>query len=117
MAYASCVSRGNHYACKRDKRLAISGVSSASVEKSQIDIYTYPPSNSTTVSIILEKSEKVSLKAFDMIGKLIATIADSEFKEGRHEIPWDTRDLNPGIYLLRAQSVESTQTIKLVVLN
>ena len=117
--YATCVTYGNgkHSRCRKDRGLAIAGKELSSNETSQASTYTIPVSNSTTISVTLEQPEKISLKAFDLSGRLVATIADSRFKEGRHEIPWNTKELNPGIYLLQAQSAESIQTVKLVVMN
>jgi type IX secretion system substrate protein len=119
VAYATCVTNGNgkHSRCRKDRRLAIAGKELSSDETSQTTTYAIPVSNSTSVSIFNEQTEKISLKAYDMAGRLIATIADTRFKEGRHEIPWDTKELNPGIYLLQAKSEEFTQTLKLVVMN
>jgi len=74
-----------------------------------------PSSNSSTISFSLSQSGKMSLKVLDMTGKILATIADAVFKEGPQEISWNTKELTPGIYLLQAQSNESTQTTKLVV--
>ena len=117
--YATCVTNGNgkHSRCRKDRRLAIAGKELSSNEASQASTYAIPVSNSTSVSIFNEQAERISLKAFDMAGRLIATIADARFKEGRHEIPWNTKELNPGIYLLQAKSAEYTQTLKLVVMN
>lgn len=117
--YATCVTNGNgkHSRCRKDRRLAIAGKELSSNEASQASTYAIPVSNSTSVSFFNEQTEKISLKAFDMAGRLIATIADTRFKEGRHEISWNTKELNPGIYLLQAKSDEFTQTVKLVITN
>jgi len=76
-----------------------------------------PSSNSSIISFSLSQSGKVSLKVFDITEKLIATIADATFKEGEHEITWNTKGLTAGIYFLHAQSSESVQTAKMVVSN
>ena len=76
-----------------------------------------PSSNSSTISFSFSQSGKVSLKVFDITEELIATIADAAFKEGEHEISWNTKRLTPGIYLLQARSAESIQTVKVVVMN
>jgi hypothetical protein len=117
--YATCITTGNgkHSRCRKDHRLGIAGKEPMNTDKSLTDIYTYAASVSPVISIILDQPDKLSLKAFDMTGRLVATIADASFKEGRHEIPWNTKELNPGIYLLQAQSAESTQTFKLVLTN
>src|SRR5437763_1237917 len=41
-------------------------------------------SNSTTVSFFIEQSEKVSLKIYDMTGRLVTTLAENSFEAGNH---------------------------------
>lgn len=114
--WATCVTnKGGQPKCKKYNRLAITGATLITSETSQTDTYTNPVSHRTTISILLDQPEKVSLRAFDMTGRLIATIADAAFKEGRNEIPWNPDELNPGIYLLQAQSAQSNQTVKLII--
>src|SRR5437870_945868 len=63
-----------------------------------ISIFPNPASNSTTISFSLEQSQKVSLKVFDMNGRLVSTLADKIFEEGKNELMWSTENVNGGIY-------------------
>jgi len=113
---AICVQRGKHYACKKINRLALKGAV-LSGEETAFNTYTNRVANSTTVSILLKQPEKISLNAYDMNGRLIARIADASFGKGSHEISWDTKALDPGMYLLKAQFNESVERVKLFLVN
>ncbi|HEY0677714.1 MAG TPA: hypothetical protein VGD17_05480 [Chitinophagaceae bacterium] len=51
-------------------------------------IYNYG-SQSASVSFSLDKSDKISVKIFDLTGRLIKTVADKIFEQGVHELHWD----------------------------
>ena len=74
-----------------------------------------PFSTSTTISFSVEQSQNISIRVFDMNGRLVTTIADASFEEGSHEIAWNAEDVNAGIYFLQFQSEEIQERMKLVV--
>jgi len=80
-----------------------------------ISIFPNPASNSTTISFSLEQSQKISLKVFDMDGRLVSTLADTMFEEGKNEILWKTDNVNTGVYFLEFQSAEKLLREKLFV--
>ena len=77
--------------------------------------YPDPASGSTTISFSLSQAGKVSLKIFDLNGRLVSTLADKIFKEGENELMWSTENVNRGIYFLQVQSEEDQGRIKVVV--
>ena len=79
------------------------------------EIYPNTASGSTTISFSLSQTRKVSLKIFDMNGRLVSTLADKIFKEGENELMWSTEKVNGGIYFLQFQSEENQERVKLVV--
>lgn len=83
--------------------------------EASLQVYPNPVSISTTISFSLEKSQNVSIRIFDMNGRLVATLADASLEEGEYEIVWNAADVNAGIYFLQAQSQENSVTIKLAV--
>ncbi|HYV92883.1 MAG TPA: T9SS type A sorting domain-containing protein [Chitinophagales bacterium] len=93
------------------------GINDIPASRSTTGIFPNPFSGSTTISFSLEQSQNVSLRIFDMNGRLVTTLADAYFEEGDHEIVWNTENLNPGIYFLRFQSAENSETVRLAVTN
>ncbi len=78
-------------------------------------IYPNPLVNSTTINISLESEQKVSLRIFDMSGRLVKTLAEKEFTEGEHQIVWDAANVKTGIYLLRMETENYSENRKLIV--
>ncbi|HYV93797.1 MAG TPA: T9SS type A sorting domain-containing protein [Chitinophagales bacterium] len=76
-------------------------------------IYPNPISNSTTISFSLSHSQNVSLKIFDVNGRLVSTLTDATFEEGDNEIIWNASDA--GVYFLQMQTAENLETEKLIV--
>jgi photosystem II stability/assembly factor-like uncharacterized protein len=93
-------------------RLAFDGTTSDNL---QFSIYPNPFSNSPTISFFLSQSQNVSMKIFDVSGRLITTLADKVFEAGENELVWNAEEANPGIYFLNLESKEFSQTMKLIV--
>jgi len=104
-----CKSVG-HSACERI------GNSTTSLNVSSLeDIYPNPVSATATVLFYVAQTENVSVKIFDMSGRMVAVLADASFEEGDHEINWNAAVVNAGIYFLQFESAENFQTQKIVV--
>jgi hypothetical protein len=84
-------------------------------DENTITIFPNPVLNSTNISFSLQQAENVSLKIFDLNGRLIQTIADNIFQEGENEVVWNADDLNAGVYFLQFQSAEYLQIKKVIV--
>ena len=74
-----------------------------------------PVFNTTIISFSLSQSENVTLKIFDMNGRLVSILADKFFEGGENELAWNTDEVNAGIYFLQFQSAENFQMEKLIV--
>ncbi|GAB4369171.1 MAG: hypothetical protein Kow0042_10720 [Calditrichia bacterium] len=71
--------------------------------------YPNPFNSRTRFPITLQKSSRIRLTIYDILGQEIKTLLDSFLPAGRHEISWDgtdrlNRPLNSGIYFLRVKS-------------
>jgi len=74
-----------------------------------------PFSYSTNILFSLDNTEEMSLRIFDMNGRLIKVLADQVFAEGDHSLEWIPENVNPGFYFLRIQTSSFSQTEKLIV--
>jgi len=83
--------------------------------EASLQVYPNPVAGSTTISFSVEQSQKISLRIFDMNGRLVTTLADASFEEGEYEVIWNAADVNAGIYFLQVQTEENSETIKLAV--
>jgi hypothetical protein len=82
---------------------------------SSISVYPNPFSTSTVLSFFLEQKEKVSVRIFDVDGKLVLNPADRIFEAGKNELTWNGEDMKSGIYFLQIQTSENLLTERLIV--
>ena len=81
-----------------------------------------PFSDATEIEFGLPKSQAVSLKAYGVDGRLVATLAEGTFGAGYHKITWrgtDTRDRHvaAGVYFYRLETPDKTLTQKMLVVR
>ena len=74
-----------------------------------------PVSNSAIISFTLSQSEQISLKVFDVNGRLVTTLADGVFEVGEHQIEFNADEVNAGVYFLRIETDKLARTEKLIV--
>ncbi|MBS1658954.1 MAG: T9SS type A sorting domain-containing protein [Bacteroidetes bacterium] len=94
----------------------------ATEANSELNVYPNPVSQLSVVSFQLPQDENVSLKIFDVQGRLIRTLANEVMSEGTHTLTWDARDENgsvvsEGIYFLRMQTESEVKTIAVSVVK
>ena len=85
----------------------------------KFSVYPNPVSSATTISFSLAQSAKVSLRVFDLNGRLITTLANEEMQAGAHEIKWNTtsKPVPSGVYLLRIEADKYVMTRKITVVK
>lgn len=113
---AECYTKANgDPACRHSRcRFRIDNAATSNVSSLE-DIYPNPVSTSTTVSFYVGQAGNVSLKIFDVSGRLITNLTDASFEEGDYEIIWDAAEVNAGVYFLRMETVGYTENLKLIV--
>jgi len=88
-------------------------------QKSTLLCYPNPFTDRTTISINLNKNEKIKLEIYDIKGKLIKTFIDDKLYTEVYKIIWNGDDLNgkeieAGIYFVRLISGRNIYSQKLV---
>jgi hypothetical protein len=76
----------------------------------------------TQIKYAIPKKSKVSLKVYDITGKLVRTFVDGVKKPGYYVLSWDGRDdknkrLSSGIYFYRLEAGEYRDTKKIILLH
>lgn len=77
--------------------------------------YPNPFNPATTISFSLPSKRFTSLKIYDVIGREIATLVNSEIEAGNHAITWNTSSLSSGAYIYKLSSGENTSTKRMVL--
>jgi hypothetical protein len=92
-------------------------------ENNQISNYTlnqnYPnPFNpSTTISFAISKTDKVSLKVYDVLGNNVQTILNDNLGPGNYNTIFDASNLSSGIYYYTLMTSSYSETKKMIFLK
>lgn len=83
--------------------------------------YPNPFNPSSTVSFDLPEQAEVTLEVFNMLGKKVATLVDTQLQAGRHESEFEASALSSGNYIARisargtsGESFEQNMNMQLV---
>jgi hypothetical protein len=102
---------GNNHCC-RGFRTSSNG---STITETLLQAYPNPVTNFATISLSLSRSQRISLKIFDMNGRLIDIVAEGSLDEGEYTFTWNASQVSEGVYLLQFQSEEFLQNESLIV--
>ena len=71
--------------------------------------YPNPFNPSTKISFTIPKADHVSIVVYDMLGKEVSTLIDSDLGAGTHSVTFDAKNLASGTYIYRIRSGEFVQ--------
>lgn len=71
--------------------------------------YPNPFNPATTIRFALPKSEHVTLKVYDALGREVATLINADLNAGEHSVVFDAKNLSSGVYIYRIQAGEFVQ--------
>ena len=76
-----------------------------------------PGSQPAAISFSIDKPEKISVKIFDMTGRLMKKLADKTFEQGEHKLQWDAAGVNAGIYIVQFNVGAYSESKKIAVIK
>jgi hypothetical protein len=79
--------------------------------------YPNPFNPSTTIEFALPQASKVIIELFDVLGRKIDTIVETEYSVGFHKINFNAGQLAGGIYFYRLRTNYFTQTKKMLLMK
>ncbi|MCK9212403.1 MAG: alpha-amylase family glycosyl hydrolase [Ignavibacteriaceae bacterium] len=79
--------------------------------------YPNPFNPVTNINFELPSSGLVKLSVYNLLGEEIKTLINGFMEEGMHNVKFDAKDLNSGVYLYKLQSGGYTQTRKMIVIR
>ena len=79
--------------------------------------YPNPFNPTTVIEFTIPRSEKTTLKIFDVMGKMIALLVDSNLKEGRYSLRFDASHLASGMYFYSLRFGNNSTTRKMLLLR
>ncbi len=84
--------------------------------------YPNPFNASTTINFDISEDSNVKLAIFDVTGRLINELVNTDMNIGNHSVDWNGLDINgnnvgAGIYLYKLQTDKFTKTKKMILLR
>jgi Arylsulfotransferase (ASST)/Secretion system C-terminal sorting domain len=79
--------------------------------------YPNPFNPSTTIEFSIPNSQFVTLKIYDILGRLVKTLVNGEKLPGNYMITFNATDLSSGIYFYRLQAGGFIQSKKMILLK
>ena len=77
--------------------------------------YPVPAAQSARVEVTVAQAQHVTVRAFDMLGRAVATLHDGAMQPGTAILAVDVAALAPGLYAIRAEGPFGVATRQLVV--
>lgn len=79
--------------------------------------YPNPFNPSTTIQFALPEETHVTLRIYDVLGRLVATVINEEMMPGVYRATFDAKNLASGVYFYRIHTKGFVKSKKLVVIN
>ena len=86
-------------------------------EFSLMAAYPNPFNPSTTLSLNMPEDGFVSVKVFDLMGRVVATLAEGNMDANTYEFTWNASDMPSGMYMVRAEAMGQVSSQKLMLLK
>ena len=74
-----------------------------------------PFNSSTKINYELKKTEDVSLKVYDVLGREIKTLVNSHLPKGNYEVDFNALNLPSGVYFYRLQAGDFVEAKKMIL--
>lgn len=79
--------------------------------------YPNPFNPTTTIAYDLPEPSNVQIRVFDVLGRLVTTLVDSEKRAGRHKVVFDASQLASGFYVYRIKAGDFEGVEKMILVK
>jgi uncharacterized protein (DUF362 family) len=73
-----------------------------------------PFNPSTMIVFYLPRTEFMTLRVYDITGRVVETLIEGEVPAGEHRLHWSAEGLASGVYLCRMETKDFSETIKML---
>jgi hypothetical protein len=77
--------------------------------------YPNPFNPNTVIGFQLSVASRADLRVYDLLGREVAVLVNSEMSAGHHEVKFDAAGFASGVYLYRLQAGGFVETRKLLL--
>jgi hypothetical protein len=78
-------------------------------------VYPNPVSSYATISLLLDKSQELSVNIYDLTGHKIAAIEKAQYGTGENTIRYDASALPKGMYFIQITDGVKSTSLKMIV--
>ena len=79
--------------------------------------YPNPFNPSTTINFSVTKTSFVTLKVYDLLGRLVAVLVDKEIDFGNYKVQFNAQNLSSGVYIYRIEAGRYSNAKKLILMK
>jgi hypothetical protein len=79
--------------------------------------YPNPFNPTTTLEFRVPRSESVSLKVYDIVGRKVATLVEGPREPGVYNVTWDADEFPTGVYFAKMTAGEFSAFRKLMLMK
>ena len=80
-------------------------------------VHPNPFNPTATIEFTLSTTQRMTLRVFDVTGRVVATLADGVYEPGDHRLTFNGTNLATGLYFARLESGANITTAKLLLLK
>ena len=78
--------------------------------------YPNPSNNEAVIQFNMPNGSNLKMSVYNLLGAHITTLVDNEsYSAGVHSVKWNTSNINSGLYFLKLEAGNSSQTLKMMV--
>lgn len=79
--------------------------------------YPNPFNSKTSIEFQIPRLGLVELKVFDILGREVATLVNTELQPGAYRVHWNAQNLSSGMYVARMRAGEYSASIRMLLLK
>lgn len=98
----------------------VTGINSGNETVSEFSLkqnYPNPFNPSTQIGFTLPSAGNISIKIYDISGKLVATLFDGHIEKGIHSVMFDASELSSGVYIYELNSTDFKEAKKMMLIK
>ena len=81
------------------------------------EAYPNPFNPTTSMTLAVPKAGLVSVHVYNVMGKVVATLANGYMDASTYNLTWDASNASSGMYFVKAEATGSVTTQKLVLMK